>query len=273
MKRNEVDRKRLSPMMLQYMETKDNYEDVILFFRLGDFYEMFFEDAINVSHELELTLTGKSAGTCGAYGEWGNLGTQTSAYTSTVASGNCYQYYVVTTNGAGLTSNSTTSPTAATKVDTSAPGATTASYTDGYINSGTTQSVTFSSTGDSQSGISSYTVYRRSATLSAGAYGTYGSWASLGVQTSAYTPSISSGNCYQYYVVATNGAGLTSSSTTSPTAATKVDTMIPTCTATKSNIGSTSGVTVTVAASDSQSGINAATSDTGTFNNVTSNTT
>ncbi|MDD4624694.1 MAG: DNA mismatch repair protein MutS [Bacilli bacterium] len=62
MKRNEVDRKRLSPMMLQYMEIKDNYEEVILFFRLGDFYEMFFEDAINVSHELELTLTGKSAG-------------------------------------------------------------------------------------------------------------------------------------------------------------------------------------------------------------------
>lgn len=62
MKRNEVDRAQLSPMMLQYMEIKDNYEDVILFFRLGDFYEMFFEDAINVSHELELTLTGKSAG-------------------------------------------------------------------------------------------------------------------------------------------------------------------------------------------------------------------
>ncbi len=62
MKRNEVDRSQLSPMMLQYMEIKDNYEDVILFFRLGDFYEMFFEDAINVSHELELTLTGKSAG-------------------------------------------------------------------------------------------------------------------------------------------------------------------------------------------------------------------
>ena len=62
MKRNEVDRNKLSPMMLQYMEIKDKYEDIILFFRLGDFYEMFFEDAINVSHELELTLTGKSAG-------------------------------------------------------------------------------------------------------------------------------------------------------------------------------------------------------------------
>lgn len=62
MKRNDVDKNKLSPMMLQYMEIKDNYEDVILFFRLGDFYEMFFEDAINVSHELELTLTGKSAG-------------------------------------------------------------------------------------------------------------------------------------------------------------------------------------------------------------------
>ncbi len=62
MKRNEVDRKKLSPMMLQYMDIKDKYEDVILFFRLGDFYEMFFEDAITASHELELTLTGKSAG-------------------------------------------------------------------------------------------------------------------------------------------------------------------------------------------------------------------
>ena len=49
-------------MMRQYLETKDNYEDVILFYRIGDFYEMFFEDAINVSHDLELTLTGKNAG-------------------------------------------------------------------------------------------------------------------------------------------------------------------------------------------------------------------
>ena len=48
--------------MRQYLETKDNYEDVILFYRIGDFYEMFFEDAINVSHDLELTLTGKNAG-------------------------------------------------------------------------------------------------------------------------------------------------------------------------------------------------------------------
>ena len=62
MKRNEVDRSKLSPMMLQYMDVKDKYDDVILFFRLGDFYEMFFEDATLVSHELELTLTGKSAG-------------------------------------------------------------------------------------------------------------------------------------------------------------------------------------------------------------------
>jgi len=60
--RSEVDRKKVSPMMKQYLETKDNYEDVILFYRLGDFYEMFFDDAINVSRELELTLTGKNAG-------------------------------------------------------------------------------------------------------------------------------------------------------------------------------------------------------------------
>ncbi len=62
MTRSEVDRKKVSPMMKQYLETKDNYEDVILFYRLGDFYEMFFDDAINVSRELELTLTGKNAG-------------------------------------------------------------------------------------------------------------------------------------------------------------------------------------------------------------------
>ena len=62
MKRNEVDRDKLSPMMKQYMEIKDQYEDSIIFFRLGDFYEMFFEDAITASRELELTLTGKQAG-------------------------------------------------------------------------------------------------------------------------------------------------------------------------------------------------------------------
>lgn len=62
MNRNEVDRQKVSPMMRQYLETKDNYEDVILFYRIGDFYEMFFDDAINVSRDLELTLTGKNAG-------------------------------------------------------------------------------------------------------------------------------------------------------------------------------------------------------------------
>lgn len=62
MKRSEVDRTKLSPMMQQYMEIKDNYEDAIIFFRLGDFYEMFFEDAITASRILELTLTGKQAG-------------------------------------------------------------------------------------------------------------------------------------------------------------------------------------------------------------------
>ena len=51
-----------TPMMMQYLETKEQYKDCILFYRLGDFYEMFFEDAILASRELELTLTGKSAG-------------------------------------------------------------------------------------------------------------------------------------------------------------------------------------------------------------------
>lgn len=52
----------LSPMMKHYMDTKEEYEDCILFYRLGDFYEMFFSDAITVSKELELTLTGKECG-------------------------------------------------------------------------------------------------------------------------------------------------------------------------------------------------------------------
>ena len=62
MKRNDVNRDKLSPMMRHYVELKDKYEDTIILYRLGDFYEMFFEDAEVVSHELELTLTGKSAG-------------------------------------------------------------------------------------------------------------------------------------------------------------------------------------------------------------------
>ena len=62
MKRNEVDRSKLSPVMIQYMDIKDKYEDCIIFFRLGDFYEMFFDDAILISRVLELTLTGKQAG-------------------------------------------------------------------------------------------------------------------------------------------------------------------------------------------------------------------
>jgi len=62
MKRNEVNREKLSPMMKQYMEIKDNYENELLFFRLGDFYELFFEDGLIASRELELTLTGKNAG-------------------------------------------------------------------------------------------------------------------------------------------------------------------------------------------------------------------
>ena len=53
---------KLSPMMRQYMEIKEEYRDCILFFRLGDFYEMFFDDATLASRELELTLTGKNCG-------------------------------------------------------------------------------------------------------------------------------------------------------------------------------------------------------------------
>lgn len=58
----EVNIESVTPMMKQYLEIKRKNEDVIIFFRLGDFYEMFFEDAITVSQKLELTLTGKNAG-------------------------------------------------------------------------------------------------------------------------------------------------------------------------------------------------------------------
>ncbi len=52
----------LSPMMTKYLETKEQYPDCILFYRLGDFYEMFFDDALTASKELEITLTGKDCG-------------------------------------------------------------------------------------------------------------------------------------------------------------------------------------------------------------------
>ena len=52
----------LSPMMQEYVKTKEQYKDCILFYRLGDFYEMFFQDALTVTKELELTLTGKDCG-------------------------------------------------------------------------------------------------------------------------------------------------------------------------------------------------------------------
>ena len=62
MNRMDVDRTKVSPMMAHYLEVKDKYPDTIIFYRLGDFYEMFFDDAELVSHELELTLTGRNAG-------------------------------------------------------------------------------------------------------------------------------------------------------------------------------------------------------------------
>mgnify|MGYP003902478739 CR=1 FL=1 len=57
-----VNKPKLTPMMQQYMEIKERYKDCILFFRLGDFYEMFFDDALLASRELEITLTGRDCG-------------------------------------------------------------------------------------------------------------------------------------------------------------------------------------------------------------------
>lgn len=59
---NEISREQLSPMMQQYYDTKMQYPNCVLFYRLGDFYEMFFDDAIRVSRDLELTLTGRDCG-------------------------------------------------------------------------------------------------------------------------------------------------------------------------------------------------------------------
>ena len=52
----------LSPMMRQYLDLKEKHKDCIIFFRLGDFYEMFFEDALLASKELEIALTGRDCG-------------------------------------------------------------------------------------------------------------------------------------------------------------------------------------------------------------------
>ena len=58
----DVDTQALSPMMQQYLEIKRQHPNEILFYRVGDFYEMFFDDALTASRELELTLTGKACG-------------------------------------------------------------------------------------------------------------------------------------------------------------------------------------------------------------------
>ena len=62
MKMNEVDKSKVSPMMVQYMDIKEQHMDELLFYRIGDFYELFFEDSYIASRELELTMTGKNAG-------------------------------------------------------------------------------------------------------------------------------------------------------------------------------------------------------------------
>ena len=58
-----IDKMQYSPMIRQYLTIKEKYPDVIVFFRLGDFYEMFFNDALVASRELEIVLTGRDAGT------------------------------------------------------------------------------------------------------------------------------------------------------------------------------------------------------------------
>ena len=57
-----ADKNAVTPMMKQYLQVKEQYKDCLLFFRLGDFYEMFFDDALIASKVLELTLTGRNCG-------------------------------------------------------------------------------------------------------------------------------------------------------------------------------------------------------------------
>ena len=57
-----IDKSKYTPMMRQYLDIKEKYPDTLVFFRLGDFYEMFFNDAIVASRELEIVLTGRDAG-------------------------------------------------------------------------------------------------------------------------------------------------------------------------------------------------------------------
>ena len=54
-------KQKYSPMIMQYLSIKEDYQDTLILFRLGDFYELFFDDAIVASKELQLTLTGKNA--------------------------------------------------------------------------------------------------------------------------------------------------------------------------------------------------------------------
>ena len=58
----QIDKTLYTPMMRQYLTIKENYQDTLVFFRLGDFYEMFFNDALVASRELEIVLTSRDAG-------------------------------------------------------------------------------------------------------------------------------------------------------------------------------------------------------------------
>ena len=74
-----------TPMMQQYLEVKKNYQDALVFYRLGDFYEMFFEDAKIASCELDLVLTGRNAGVKDRV--WRTLSRQRKLYWSSGAKG------------------------------------------------------------------------------------------------------------------------------------------------------------------------------------------
>lgn len=180
-----------------------------------------------------------SDGTCGSYdASWttfygpntGTSASHTSGSTPVFQSGKCYIYYMTAVNGAGLSASTTTSPTAVTKVDTSAPSApTNVTYTDGYNTTGS-QNVTWTASTDSESGIQAYQPFASSQQLVSGTCtGGWSAWSSLGgTGSTSWTDStMADAYCYRYYVKASNRAYLSTDSAV-PAYITKVDKTAPT---------------------------------------------
>jgi hypothetical protein len=162
----------------------------------------------NGDYTLEQRNATLAAGSCGSYGGWTNAAVSetynATAYNFTATTAKCYQFRYTVKDTAQNSTTYTSSTT--TKVDTTAPSTPTLSYTNGFTAT-SPQNVTFAST-DGESTVASLTLYYRSATLTAGSCGSYGSWSSLGAQTSPYSHALTTAKCYMYKVTATNGSAL-----------------------------------------------------------------